>query len=36
MQSRATDRTGGTQPEARTGVIPDGATGWPEVAFTAS
>ena len=36
VQSRATDRTGGTQPEARTGVIPDGATGWPEVAFTAS
>ena len=36
VQSRATDRTGGTQTEARADVIPDGATGWPEVAFTAS
>ena len=35
VQSRATDRTGATQTEAVADVIPDGATGWPAVPFSA-
>jgi DMSO/TMAO reductase YedYZ molybdopterin-dependent catalytic subunit len=31
---RATDRTGGTQPEKRTKVFPDGARGWHQIVFT--
>ena len=30
---RATDGTGRTQPEERTGVFPDGARGWHEIQF---
>ncbi|HEU4677053.1 MAG TPA: molybdopterin-dependent oxidoreductase [Motilibacteraceae bacterium] len=33
---RATDRSGYTQTSARAGVVPDGATGWDAVEFTAS
>ena len=29
IEARATDGTGATQPEERTDVLPDGATGWP-------
>jgi hypothetical protein len=32
---RATDRSGYTQTAARTDVVPDGATGWDRVEFTA-
>jgi hypothetical protein len=31
---RATDKTGYTQTEERTGPIPDGASGWHSVQFT--
>ena len=33
---RATDRSGYTQTAARAGVVPDGATGWHTIDFTAS
>ena len=33
VQSRATDANGVTQTEVRTEVVPDGASGWPAVAF---
>jgi DMSO/TMAO reductase YedYZ molybdopterin-dependent catalytic subunit len=36
LQCRATDRTGATQPEERTPVVPDGATGWHTVVVTVS
>jgi hypothetical protein len=36
LQCRATDRSGGTQPEQRTAPLPDGATGWHTVVVTAS
>lgn len=32
---RATDKTGSTQTEMRAGTVPDGATGWHSIAFTA-
>jgi hypothetical protein len=32
---RATDRSGYTQTAARADVVPDGATGWDTVEFTA-
>lgn len=32
---RATDRSGATQTSARAGVVPDGATGWHSVSFSA-
>jgi hypothetical protein len=32
---RATDRSGYTQSGARVGVLPDGATGWHTIQFTA-
>jgi DMSO/TMAO reductase YedYZ molybdopterin-dependent catalytic subunit len=32
---RATDKSGYTQTEARAGTVPDGATGWHSIAFTA-
>ena len=32
---RATDRSGATQSPVRTDVIPDGASGWHSVEFTA-
>ena len=32
---RATDRSGYTQTAVRTDVVPDGATGWDKVDFTA-
>ncbi|NBH05244.1 molybdopterin-dependent oxidoreductase, partial [Amycolatopsis sp. SID8362] len=32
---RATDRSGYTQTEMRAGTVPDGATGWHSIAFTA-
>ncbi len=34
LQVRATDGTGATQPARRTGVFPDGATGWDSAAVT--
>jgi DMSO/TMAO reductase YedYZ molybdopterin-dependent catalytic subunit len=34
IQVRATDGTGATQPAARTGIFPDGATGWDSTAVT--
>jgi DMSO/TMAO reductase YedYZ molybdopterin-dependent catalytic subunit len=34
LQVRATDSTGATQPAARTGIFPDGATGWDSAAVT--
>ncbi|MCC8244321.1 molybdopterin-dependent oxidoreductase [Saccharothrix luteola] len=34
IESRATDRAGSTQPQARLAPIPDGATGWHSVFFT--
>ena len=34
LQVRATDGTGATQPARRTGVFPDGATGWDAAAVT--
>ncbi|HMV75753.1 MAG TPA: hypothetical protein PKB00_14350, partial [Microthrixaceae bacterium] len=33
---RATDGTGATQPEERTDVAPDGATGWHTITVTAA
>jgi DMSO/TMAO reductase YedYZ molybdopterin-dependent catalytic subunit len=36
VESRATDRTGATQPETRVPPIPDGATGWHSTQFTAA
>jgi len=36
LQVRATDGTGATQPEARTPVAPDGATGWDRITVSAS
>jgi DMSO/TMAO reductase YedYZ molybdopterin-dependent catalytic subunit len=35
-EARATDRSGYTQTDARAGVVPNGATGWPAVSFTVS
>ncbi|HWM58455.1 MAG TPA: molybdopterin-dependent oxidoreductase [Pseudonocardia sp.] len=35
VQSRAVDRSGATQVETRADPVPDGATGWPAVVFTA-
>jgi DMSO/TMAO reductase YedYZ molybdopterin-dependent catalytic subunit len=35
IESRATDGTGAVQPEERVDPIPDGATGWPQILFTA-
>lgn len=32
---RATDKSGSTQTEMRAGTVPDGATGWHSIAFTA-
>jgi hypothetical protein len=34
IESRATDRSGFTQPAERVAPIPDGATGWHSVFFT--
>ncbi|NUS63255.1 MAG: molybdopterin-dependent oxidoreductase, partial [Saccharothrix sp.] len=34
IESRATDRAGLTQPQARVAPVPDGATGWHSVFFT--
>jgi DMSO/TMAO reductase YedYZ molybdopterin-dependent catalytic subunit len=34
IQVRATDGTGATQPAARTGIFPNGATGWDSAAVT--
>ncbi len=34
LESRATDKSGLTQPQARAAPIPDGATGWHSVFFT--
>jgi hypothetical protein len=34
VQSRATDAAGVVQTEALAEPVPDGATGWPEVAFS--
>ncbi|KOX33837.1 molybdopterin-binding protein [Saccharothrix sp. NRRL B-16348] len=34
IESRATDKSGFTQPQARVAPIPDGATGWHSVFFT--
>lgn len=36
LQVRATDGTGATQPEARTPVAPDGATGWDSITVSVS
>jgi DMSO/TMAO reductase YedYZ molybdopterin-dependent catalytic subunit len=36
LACRATDRSGATQPEERTSVVPDGATGWHTVVVTVS
>jgi hypothetical protein len=36
VESRATDETGYTQTQDQAGTIPDGATGWPSVAFSVS
>jgi hypothetical protein len=33
---RATDKTGYTQTDMRAGTVPDGATGWHNVTFTAA
>jgi DMSO/TMAO reductase YedYZ molybdopterin-dependent catalytic subunit len=35
VESRATDKTGLTQTPVRTDPVPDGASGWPRVTFTA-
>jgi len=35
VEARATDKTGHTQPEQRAQPVPDGATGWHSVFFTA-
>jgi hypothetical protein len=32
---RATDKTGYTQTDMRAGTVPDGATGWHSINFTA-
>jgi hypothetical protein len=32
---RATDKSGYTQTDLRAGTVPDGATGWHSIAFTA-
>ncbi|GAB2995880.1 molybdopterin-dependent oxidoreductase [Saccharothrix stipae] len=34
IESRATDKSGTTQPQARVAPIPDGATGWHSIFFT--
>ncbi|GAA1280343.1 molybdopterin-dependent oxidoreductase [Saccharothrix xinjiangensis] len=34
VESRATDRSGSTQPQARLAPVPDGATGWHSIFFT--
>ncbi|MEU4444311.1 molybdopterin-dependent oxidoreductase [Actinosynnema sp. NPDC050801] len=34
IESRATDKSGSTQPQARVAPIPDGATGWHSIFFT--
>ena len=34
LQVRATDGTGATQPAKRTGIFPNGATGWDSAAVT--
>ncbi|MEU4740550.1 molybdopterin-dependent oxidoreductase [Actinosynnema sp. NPDC023658] len=34
VESRATDKSGSTQPQARVAPIPDGATGWHSIFFT--
>jgi hypothetical protein len=36
VQTRATDRRGVVQTETRADPVPDGATGWPAVIFTAA
>lgn len=36
LQARATDHNGVTQTEAQADVVPDGATGWPVIVFTAT
>jgi len=36
VQTRATDRDGGTQTEQRADPIPDGASGWPATIFSAA
>ncbi|APU12548.1 molybdopterin-dependent oxidoreductase [Actinoalloteichus fjordicus] len=36
IECRATDRNGQTQPEERVNPVPDGATGWHSVLFTAN
>jgi hypothetical protein len=36
IESRAADRAGLTQPQARVAPVPDGATGWHSVGFSAS
>ncbi|ONI82782.1 molybdopterin-binding protein [Saccharothrix sp. ALI-22-I] len=34
IESRATDKSGSTQPQARVSPVPDGATGWHSISFT--
>lgn len=34
VESRATDKSGSTQPQARVAPVPDGATGWHSISFT--